>query len=54
MRAGTRLGNVLTRLLNCGIRWKTMIATDHNHVTLECDGEQELWVHRKGAMSDQH
>jgi tRNA-splicing ligase RtcB len=46
-------GKVLTRLLNCGIRWETMIATDHNHVTRERHGGRELWVHRKGAMSAQ-
>jgi tRNA-splicing ligase RtcB len=27
-----------------------MIATDHNHVSLERHGDLELWVHRKGAM----
>jgi len=46
-------GKVLNRLLNCGIRWETMIATDHNHVTRERHGGRELWVHRKGAMSAQ-
>ncbi len=47
-------GKVLTRTLKCGIRWETMIATDHNHVELERHGERELWVHRKGAMPAQH
>jgi tRNA-splicing ligase RtcB (3'-phosphate/5'-hydroxy nucleic acid ligase) len=46
-------GKVLTRTLNCGIAWETMIATDHNHVALERHGGRELWVHRKGAMSAQ-
>jgi tRNA-splicing ligase RtcB len=46
-------GKVLTRTLNCGISWETMIATDHNHVALERHGGRELWVHRKGAMSAQ-
>jgi tRNA-splicing ligase RtcB len=46
-------GKVLNRLLNCGIRWETMIATDHNHVTRERHRERVLWVHRKGAMSAQ-
>ena len=46
-------GKMLTRLLNCGIRWETMIATDHNHVTRERHHERVLWVHRKGAMSAQ-
>jgi tRNA-splicing ligase RtcB len=45
---------VLTRLLNCGLCWETMIGTDHNHVARERHGEQELWVHRKGAMSAKH
>jgi len=47
-------GRVLTQLLNCDIRWETMIATDHNHVAREHHGEHELLVHRKGAMSAQH
>ena len=46
-------GKVLGRTLNCGIDWETMIAIDHNHVTLEPHGERELWVHRKGSMSAQ-
>ena len=46
-------GKVLTRTLNCGISWETMIATDHNHVALERHGGRELWLHRKGAMSAQ-
>jgi len=46
-------GKVLNRLLNCGIRWETMIASDHNHVAREHHGGRELWVHRKGAMSAQ-
>lgn len=46
-------GKALTRTLKCGIRWETMIATDHNHVALERHGGRELWVHRKGAMSAQ-
>jgi tRNA-splicing ligase RtcB len=44
-------GKVLTQILQCDIRWETMIATDHNHVALEHHGERDLWVHRKGAMS---
>jgi tRNA-splicing ligase RtcB len=44
-------GKVLTRTLQCGICWETMIASDHNHVALERHGGRELWVHRKGAMS---
>src|SRR5581483_6839216 len=35
-------GKVLTRTLKCGIRWETMIATDHNHVGLERHGEREI------------
>jgi tRNA-splicing ligase RtcB len=46
-------GKVLTRTLKCSISWETMIAIDHNHVTLERHGGRELWVHRKGAMSAQ-
>jgi tRNA-splicing ligase RtcB len=46
-------GKVLTRLLNCGLCWETMIGTDHNHVAREHYGGRELWVHRKGAMSAQ-
>jgi len=46
-------GKVLTRTLQCGICWETMISTDHNHVALEEHGGRELWVHRKGAMSAQ-
>jgi tRNA-splicing ligase RtcB (3'-phosphate/5'-hydroxy nucleic acid ligase) len=45
--------SVLARTLKCGISWETMIASDHNHVALECHGGRELWVHRKGAMSAQ-
>jgi tRNA-splicing ligase RtcB len=44
-------GKVLTRILQCDIRWETMIATDHNHVVLEHHGDCDFWVHRKGAMS---
>jgi tRNA-splicing ligase RtcB len=43
----------LARTLRCDIDWRTMIATDHNHVTLEHHSDRALWVHRKGAMSAQ-
>lgn len=43
-------GKVLTRILQCDIRWETMITTDHNHVAHEHHGGGDLWVHRKGAM----
>jgi len=42
---------VLMQTLDCCIDWKTMITTDHNHVSFEHHGGRELWVHRKGAMS---
>lgn len=47
------VGKLMNRFFRCDISWDTMIATDHNHVALECHGGRELWVHRKGAMSIQ-
>ena len=44
------VGDVLARTLQARIEWNTLVATDHNHVTLEHHGGRALWVHRKGAM----
>jgi tRNA-splicing ligase RtcB len=44
------VGNVLAETINAKVCWETVIATDHNHVSLERYGGRELWVHRKGAM----
>lgn len=46
-----QVGHVLSRTLGANIIWNTLIRTDHNHVSLESYGGQQLWVHRKGAMS---
>lgn len=32
------------------LNWAEAITTDHNHVELETQGTERLWVHRKGAM----
>jgi tRNA-splicing ligase RtcB len=45
------VGRVLIRALVAHLCWDTVIATDHNHVSLENHGGRDLWVHRKGAMS---
>jgi tRNA-splicing ligase RtcB len=44
------VGRALARAIGADIRWETVIATDHNHVSLEHVGGCDLWVHRKGAM----
>jgi tRNA-splicing ligase RtcB (3'-phosphate/5'-hydroxy nucleic acid ligase) len=46
----TEVGALLARKLQAQIRWETLITSDHNHVSLEHNKEQDLWVHRKGAM----
>lgn len=46
-----QVGQVLAGNLGAHICWETLITTDHNHVSLECHGGRDLWVHRKGAMS---
>jgi tRNA-splicing ligase RtcB len=47
----TQVAELLADCLGAQPRWETLISTDHNHVAREPHGEQELWVHRKGAMS---
>jgi tRNA-splicing ligase RtcB len=44
-------GEVLARSLGAAICWETLITADHNHVLPERHGGNDLWVHRKGAMS---
>ena len=44
------IGGVLARTVQAQICWETLIATDHNHVSLEHHGGCDLWVHRKGTM----
>ncbi|HEY2013660.1 MAG TPA: RtcB family protein [Bryobacteraceae bacterium] len=44
------IGQVLATRLGAHVCWETVITTDHNHVSLECHGGRDLWVHRKGAM----
>jgi len=44
------VGTVIETTLGARLCWETIITTDHNHVSLECHGERELWIHRKGAM----
>ena len=44
------VGRVLARRLGAHVCWEMVIATDHNHVSLECHDGRDLWVHRKGAM----
>jgi tRNA-splicing ligase RtcB len=44
------VGRILEETLNARLRWDTAITTDHNHVSRECHGGRDLWVHRKGAM----
>jgi tRNA-splicing ligase RtcB len=41
---------VLAKTLGAHLCWQTAITTDHNHVSFECHGDRDLWVHRKGAM----
>ncbi|MCC7180516.1 MAG: RtcB family protein [Acidobacteria bacterium] len=44
------VATVIEAVLRARICWETVISTDHNHVSLECHGDRNLWVHRKGAM----
>jgi tRNA-splicing ligase RtcB len=44
------VGDVLEEVSGARLCWDTVITTDHNHVSRERFGEDELWVHRKGAM----
>jgi len=44
------VGDTVTAILGGRICWETAIATDHNHVSLESHGGQDVWIHRKGAM----
>lgn len=44
------VARVLEMRLSARMCPETMITTDHNHVSRECHGGAELWVHRKGAM----
>jgi len=44
------VGGVLASRLGARVCWETLIATDHNHVSLERHDGRDLWVHRKGAM----
>lgn len=37
-------------ILGARLCWDTAISTDHNHVSRERHADQDLWVHRKGAM----
>ncbi len=48
-----QVAEVLSRFTGFQPCWQTLIATDHNHVTLESHSGRQLWVHRKGAMSAQ-
>jgi len=45
-----RAGDVLSKVVGARMNWNSVIATDHNHVTRERLGADELWIHRKGAM----
>ena len=45
-----QVGTLIEAVVGARLRWKTVITTDHNHVSRECHGERESWVHRKGAM----
>ena len=45
-----QVGRVLAQRLGARVCWDTLIATDHNHVSLERCGGRDLWIHRKGAM----
>ena len=44
------VSSVIEAKLRARVCWDTVVTTDHNHVSLERHGDQELWVHRKGAM----
>lgn len=43
-------GRVISGTLGGHVCWDTIITTDHNHVSPERHGGNDLWVHRKGAM----
>jgi tRNA-splicing ligase RtcB (3'-phosphate/5'-hydroxy nucleic acid ligase) len=45
-----QVGTVMEAVVGARLSWETVITTDHNHVSRECHGEREYWVHRKGAM----
>jgi tRNA-splicing ligase RtcB len=45
------LDGLLRSLFAVNADWKTLIHADHNHVQREWHGNDEYWVHRKGAQS---
>jgi tRNA-splicing ligase RtcB len=49
-----QVGTVMEAVVGARVCWETVITTDHNHVSRECHGERESWVHRKGAMPAAH
>jgi tRNA-splicing ligase RtcB (3'-phosphate/5'-hydroxy nucleic acid ligase) len=45
-----QVGGVIEAVVGARLNWETVISTDHNHVSRECHGQREYWVHRKGAI----
>lgn len=41
---------ILQSLFGTSLDWSTLIHCHHNHVTRERHGDEDLWVHRKGAL----
>lgn len=47
----TAATELLDAMFGVGVEWQTLVTCDHNHVARERHGDDELWVHRKGALS---
>ncbi len=45
------VAEIMQRLFSAEADWSTLIHSDHNHVQRERHGDEQFWVHRKGAQS---
>ena len=45
------LAEIMQRLFSAEADWSTLIQSDHNHVQRERHGDEQFWIHRKGAQS---
>ncbi len=45
------VAELFQRLFGVAMNWETLIHSNHNHVRRETHSGEELWVHRKGALS---
>jgi tRNA-splicing ligase RtcB (3'-phosphate/5'-hydroxy nucleic acid ligase) len=46
----TSIDVLMLEVFKVGLDWSTLIHCHHNHVQRELFGDQEYWVHRKGAL----